>query len=288
MQFSACMPLARCLRGLRFLRVFRGWDRIVRLLFPPDRQNTAPLNFDFAGVRYPGSTDYFVDWSAFFYGAAERPLLEFCIARLDNPSAATVLDIGGNVGHHALWFAAHGGTVHTFEPNQELWHEVEKKIAIPELPGSITLHRIAMGAVDETREFMLPDGVNQGTGSFEHKPYNWAGTHTEIQISAASDYLDSQGIVGADLIKIDVEGFEKDVLAGLRRFLERCRPILWVEVSATGEGRRVDLDYLRDCLSGEYRFYSASPRSSLLTVEKFAEMEAIPDGPFVDVFCLPV
>lgn len=288
MQISACMPLARCLRGLRFMRVFRGWHRILQLFFHPDRQHKAPLTFDFAGVPYPGSTAYLVDWSAFFYGASERPLLEFCLARLDTPGSATVLDIGGNVGHHALWFAAHGCTVHTFEPNRELWHEVEQKIAIPDMPGSITLHRTAMGAVDEVREFMLPDGVNQGTGSFEEKPYNWAGARAEIQISAASDYLDSQGIAGADLIKIDVEGFEKDVLAGLRRFFERCRPILWVEVSANGEGRRVDLDYLRDCLSGDYRFYSASPRSPFLTVEKFAEMDAIPDGPFVDVFCLPV
>lgn len=288
MQISACMPLARCLRALRFLRVFRGWDGILRLFFHPDRQNKAPLEFEFVGVKYPGSTSYLVDWSAFFYGATERPLLEFCLSKLADPGTATVLDIGGNVGHHALWFAGHGSTVHTFEPNRELWHEVERKVAIADMKGTITLHRTAMGAVDETREFMLPDGVNQGTGSFETQPYNWAGGRAEIRISAGSDYLDSQGIAKADLIKIDVEGFEKDVLGGLRRFLERCRPILWVEVSATGPGRRVDLDYLRDCLTGDYRFYRASPRSPLLAAVKFAETDAIPDGPFVDVICLPV
>lgn len=288
MQISACMPLARCFRALRFLGAFRGWDRILRLFFHPDRQNKAPPNFDFEGIRYPGSTGYLVDWSAFFNGAYEKPWLEYCLSHLDNPRNATVLDIGGNIGHHALWFAAHGCTVNTFEPNAALWPEIERKSAVPGLSGSITLHRTAMGAADEKRSFMSPAGVNQGTGSFEQQPYNWGGEQVEVTISAASDYLDAQGVVGADLIKIDVEGFEKDVIGGLRRFLERCRPVLWIEVSATASGRRVDIDYLRDCLNGDYRFLRASPRSPFLTVMGFAETDAIPEGPPVDIIALPV
>ncbi len=288
MQITACMPLARCLRGLRFLGVFRGWDKLLRLFFHPDRQRRAPLTFDFAGIRYPGSTAYLVDWNAFFNGAYEKPWLEYCLAHLENPGTASVLDIGGNIGHHAVWFAAHGCTVNTFEPNPALWPEIERKSAIPGLKGSITLHRTAMGAVDETREFMLPEGVNQGTGSFEHEPYNWGGERTEIRISAASDYLDARGIDGADLIKIDVEGFEKDVMSGLRRFLEKCRPVLWIEISATEPGRRVDLDYLRDCLTGDYRFCRASPASPFLTVLEFAEIDSIPEEAAADIICLPV
>jgi FkbM family methyltransferase len=287
MQITACLPLARVFRALRFLRVFRGWDWILRRFFNPDRQTKAPLDFDLAGIRYPGSTGYLVDWSAFFNGAYEKPWLEYCLSHLENPRQATVLDIGGNIGHHALWFAAHGCTVHTFEPNADLWPEIERKSAVPGLSGSITLHRTAMGAADETRSFMLPAGVNQGTGSFEYQPYNWGVGHVDATIRAASDYLDSQGIVGADLIKIDVEGFEKDVIGGLRRFLERCRPVLWVEISATASGRRVDIDYLRDCLNGTYRFYMASPKTPFLTVLGFAETQAVPEGAPVDIIAIP-
>ncbi|MDE0794590.1 MAG: hypothetical protein OSB76_02980 [Alphaproteobacteria bacterium] len=162
MQISACMPLARCFRALRILGVFRGWDRVLRLFFHPDLQIKAPLTFDFAGVRYPSSTGYLVDWSAFFNGAYEKRWLEYCLAHLDNPRAASVLDIGGNIGYHSLWFAAHGCTVNAFEPNPALWPEIERKSAIPDLSGSITLHRTAMGAVDETREFMLPEVLIRG------------------------------------------------------------------------------------------------------------------------------
>ena len=66
MQFRSSMPVPRVLRALRFLRVFRGWDKLLRLCFHPDRQDETTLEFPFAGVRYPGSTAYLVDWSAFF------------------------------------------------------------------------------------------------------------------------------------------------------------------------------------------------------------------------------
>jgi len=145
-----------------------------------------------------------------------------------------------------------------------------------------------MGAADETKSFMLPAGVNQGTGSFEHQPYNWGGERVEIRVSAASDYLDAQGIVAADLIKIDVEGFEKDVIGGLRRFLERCRPMLWIEISATTSGRRIDIQYLRDCLDGDYRFYLASPRMPFLTVLGFTETQKFPEDRPVDIMAVPV
>lgn len=287
MQIGSCMPLAKCLRALRFMSVFRGWYLVLRFLFDHDRQKGSDLTFPFCGVVYPGSSSYLVDWSAFFYGAYEKPWLEFCLNRLADPKTATVVDIGGNIGHHALWFAAHGCTVHSFEPSEALWPEIERKSGTPGLPGSITLHRTAMGAANETREFLLPDGTNQGTGSFEHEPYNWGGRRAQLKISAASEYLQSAGIATADLIKIDVEGFEMDVLTGLKPFLQRVRPVLWVEISATTPERRVDLDILRHCLSGAYRFYCARQKSRLLTVMSFTEIDTMPDQNTIDIVAVP-
>ena len=269
------------------MSVFRGWDKLLRFCFHPDRQAETHLEFPFFGVQYPGSTAYLVDWSAFFYGAYEIQWMKFCLSHLENPGAAQMLDIGGNVGHHALWFAAHGCKVDTFEPNSRLWAEIETKAGAPGLKGSITLHRTAMGAVDETRSFNLPSGTNQGTGSFEHEPYNWEGEKTDIRISAASDYIASLGIEHADLIKIDVEGFEIDVMEGLKDFLTASRPVLWVEISAEAPGRRIDLPRLKSYLSGDYRFYLAQAASPLLTVQNFVETETIPASTAVDIIAVP-
>ena len=145
-----------------------------------------------------------------------------------------------------------------------------------------------MGAADETRSFALPSGTNQGTGSFEHEPYNWEGEKTDIRISAASDYIASLGIEQPDLIKIDVEGFEIDVMEGLSSFLAASRPVLWVEISAEAPGRRIDMPRLKSYLSGDYRFYLAQAVSPLLTVQKFVETETVPVGSAVDIIAISV
>ena len=65
------MSFVLLLVRLRLISVFRGWDKLLRICFDPDREPEAPLEFAFDGVRYPGSTAFLADWSAFFYGASE-------------------------------------------------------------------------------------------------------------------------------------------------------------------------------------------------------------------------
>jgi FkbM family methyltransferase len=233
-------------------------------------------------------TGNLIDWTAFFNGVYEKQWLEFCLRQIGDSRSAVFLDIGGNVGHHALWFAAQGCRVHTFEPFPALWPTIKGKCGLPGVAGTITVHRTAMGSTAETRTFNLPESVNQGTGSFEQQPYNWSGNRIELQISAASDYLRDQGIGNASLIKIDVEGFDLDVLTGLKAFLARTRPVLWVKIIATAPGRPVDMKMLRGVLSGDYRFYYAVRRSPLLTAMKFVETDEIPGDGSIDIVAVPV
>lgn len=60
------MPFVRLLLRLRLISVFRGWDKLLRICFDPDREPEASLEFSFDGVRYPGFTAFPADWSAFF------------------------------------------------------------------------------------------------------------------------------------------------------------------------------------------------------------------------------
>jgi hypothetical protein len=60
--------------------------------------------------------------------------------------------------------------VNALEPNPVLWPEIERKSAIPDLSGSITLHWAAMGAIDETREFILPEVLIKGPVHSNSRP----------------------------------------------------------------------------------------------------------------------
>lgn len=287
MQIGNHPGLANIFRSLRFLRFIRGWDHVLRLFFDPDKQRPSDLAFDFAGKRYPGSTDNFVDWSAFFYGAYEQKWLDYCLKNIPLKDAPIVLDIGGNVGHHALYFAARGCQVHTFEPNPELWHRIDQKIALNHLEKSVFLHKVGLGARDETKLFHKPGGCNEGTGSFARVPDNWSGESVSLTVHAADSYLQQNRIDRADLVKIDVEEFEQDVMTGLEPFLKKCRPVLWLEISAKDPQRRLNIKAVRQYLDRDYRLFAAKSWNRLVTTPHFREISSISETDPVDIIAVP-
>ena len=66
-------------------------------------------------------------------------------------------------------------------------------------------------------------------------------------------YLESLGIDRVDLIKVDVEGFELQVLAGLTQTLRRHRPTLMLELSDTARLGLRDADDFMALLPNGYR-----------------------------------
>ena len=69
--------------------------------------------------------------------------------------------------------------------------------------------------------------VSQQSGSLSH---NENGT-SEITVETIDDFLMTTPPVRLDLVKIDVEGFELNVLKGAIKTLSKYKPILFVEVS---------------------------------------------------------
>lgn len=67
-------------------------------------------------------------------------------------------------------------------------------------------------------------------------------------------FVQKQGLSHVDFVKVDVEGFELDVLAGMRATLERPdKPILYIEVHARGEYARADPRRVCEVLEGHYK-----------------------------------
>jgi hypothetical protein len=115
------------------------------------------------------------------------------------PSAKLVFDIGGAEGYTALLYAANSpGQIYTFEPNPSEVGLLEANIA--RNPGL------------RDRIVVRPEAIGRQNGS---------GATTLDSISA--------DLGAPDFIKIDVDGWELDVLAGGARTLSEKRPHLVVE-----------------------------------------------------------
>jgi len=140
-----------------------------------------------------------------------------------------VLDIGANVGDWTLPMAlrvGRQGRVIAFEPVPYLAETVAKTARVNRHDW-VEVLPLALGSTDGTAEFSVERGNSGGSrlgrmsGDFSHITVKTARLDTLV--SARPD------IERIDFVKIDVEGFEVQVLEGARETLARFRPPLLIE-----------------------------------------------------------
>ncbi len=152
----------------------------------------------------------------------ERKLLR----RLLGPGM-TVVDVGANIGYYLLLFeqaVGSTGKVVCSEPSVENLPELRANIEGNGF-GNVVLHEVALGAEDG--EVRLRSGVNSGVVEGR------AGGEYTVPLRRLDSLVDER----VDLLKIDVEGYEGQVLSGATALLEKYRPILFLELHPHIVGR---------------------------------------------------
>ena len=147
------------------------------------------------------------------------------------PKQAKIIDVGSNIGNHALFFSAIGDAahVHCFEP---------AALAAELLETNFQLNGIAQSSYTVERIGISAEPGRARIGQLD--PNNLAATTLQLDDrgSLEMDSLDNRCTEpNVDLLKIDVEGMELEVLAGATELIKRDRPVLLVDVSNTNKGR---------------------------------------------------
>ena len=141
----------------------------------------------------------------------------------------TVLDIGAHIGETLLNFAKRNqtGQVYGFEPNKESYDQAVYNISLNNFEN-IGLHQIAFSDQREELVFNLPK--NNNTASISMRK-NGRPNLPKIQAITLDQFIDQQQINQVDFIKIDVEGFEMDILKGGEDILRKHKPQLFIEIN---------------------------------------------------------
>jgi FkbM family methyltransferase len=150
--------------------------------------------------------------------------------------------------------AKYAQQVHAFEPWGHVRKGIEEKVQINAL-ANVVIHPVGLGERTERLPYYEPLGANTGTGSFDAShatDRNRLLGHLEIM--NGDEYLESRQILRVDLIKIDVEGWEKYVLLGLSKVLARDKPSIVMEVSETTLHSLNGIDDFARCIP---EFYEA-------------------------------
>jgi FkbM family methyltransferase len=139
----------------------------------------------------------------------------------------TVIDVGANIGTHTVAFAnmvGPTGTVHAFEPQRRLYQMLSGNVALNALEP-VYCHQAAVG--DAMGEMQLPALPSPDV------TFNFSAVSL-MQDDKSGDTvplvtLDSLELAQCSMVKIDVEGMETLVLAGAKRLIETCKPVIYVE-----------------------------------------------------------
>jgi FkbM family methyltransferase len=167
------------------------------------------------------------DWNTF---EGSQPALKY--ARRDLPTVDRALGLctgrrccvqaGGCLGIFPKYLARYFRTVHTFEPSADLFSRLCKNA--PE--KNIKRHLAALGMTHE----MI--GTSQTRrGSKGHRYPHEGITHISGAGPVPTRLVDDLELPHCEFLCLDLEGFELFALIGARHTIERCWPVIMVEIN---------------------------------------------------------
>jgi len=135
--------------------------------------------------------------------------------------ADCVWDVGANAGYYSKLFAERvgwRGRVFAFEPDTRVLARLEQSVR---LLGNVTLVPVALADRDGTMRFRQGLDAMGATGQLIDADRTSAGAWIEVTV-LRGDTVVARGMAALpDVVKIDVEGFEAEVLRGLGALLDR-------------------------------------------------------------------
>jgi len=270
---SVCVVSLYLIDRERFYFNYRCWQQAVTLS-SCFRHGHFDFVADIDGIRYEGNTGNFVDSYIFFYGAFERPILYFLRDTMKSARShhGVFLDIGANTGQHSLFMSKYAKEIHAFEPWQPVIKRFRRMVENNHIKN-IVIHPFGLGNENSKKPFYQPPDFNLGTGSFVEgfkENNSYAG---ELDIRIGDDALEKAGITSVDLIKMDIEGYEKLALKGLHRTLQVHRPIVEFELTVDAKSA-VSIKSKNELVSlfpDGYEFLVFSDKNNASTGEYFLE-----------------
>jgi FkbM family methyltransferase len=205
----------------------------------------------------------------------------------------TVFDVGANIGYYTSLFSflvGETGSVHAFEANPATASLLSDSIELNKWPN-VTLVRAAVAERDgeigidyvpDLREPVGEDGHNLGSWSL----LNYRAGHLIIPTVTLDDYVAENRIERLGFLKVDVEGYEKNVFQGAAFVLRHLRPVMMVEFLASDDASHAKCQEVAHMIEGAgYTLAKVKKKPAPHLVRFQDEMAQQPYH--LNVFCLP-
>lgn len=174
-----------------------------------------------------------------------------------------IIDVGANVGSFALVVSKYiedDGRILALEPSAYAYDKFKNNL---ELNESLAKRIIPIQAFVTRNQYQIPKSIhaswNMNSKKQRHPNHKGILTPTKGAIGLSLDQLvDQYSIKKLDWLKVDVDGFEKDVLLGGQHVFEYHKPNVFMELceySLLEHSSSVD-EILSFLIQFNYHFYS--------------------------------
>ena len=187
------------------------------------------------GLRYELDLSEGIDLAVYLFGAFE-PSTRDALAKYVKPGM-TVLDIGANIGSHTLHLAnlvGAAGRVYAFEPTAFAYAKLLRNLSLnPVLESRVIAQQCFLTSADIDD---LPHQIHSSWplvgGKDLHPKHLGAQKSTNgARAKTLDSILADKGDPTIHLVKMDVDGFECDVLSGATRMTSIQKPVFIMELS---------------------------------------------------------
>ncbi len=181
------------------------------------------------GLSVEYAYDSAIGRDLFYSGHVEEVEISFVISAL-NDEKPVIMDIGANIGFHSLRWAQgiSGAVIFAFEPSPWTFAVLSRNVERNSLSHRITVVPEAVSnSYGYSVFFQCEDNAFSSLKDTKRKKI----VHScEVPVTSIDNFVNKNGMDKISLIKIDVEGLEKEVILGGDTTIRNHLPDLFVEI----------------------------------------------------------
>ncbi len=210
-------------------------------LFPPNSPRTLEDN----GRKITFNVGEWMEWAAYF--GLLNTTAEHILPRLK--SGDYVVDIGTNIGSVIIPMAKKigpTGKAYGFEPSPGRFKKCQEHLIFEQITNAELIPK-ALGSSEGEVILESPDERNEGRTKI-----NLSATEGErVKNTTLDRWVAEEKLKQINFVKIDVEGFEFEVLKGMKQVIHRFHPLILVEIDRSNLSQAKSspeevMDYLKE------------------------------------------
>ena len=174
-----------------------------------------------------------IDLSIFIFGSSEKKVLNFSKLLQKKNTPIIIIDIGANIGSVSLIIAKklENSKVFAIEPTNYAFQKLSKNLNLnDDLKDKIFLKQLFISNNKKPQKVWSSWNFEKS----ENKHQKHMGTLKEIKENSyigLEKFIETEKLTNVDFIKLDVDGYELDVLRSGEKFLTKTKPIIFIELA---------------------------------------------------------